>query len=84
MSDFIFKRFSLDAAKTDGLTWLAVAIVWLLVVACSVGSIYKQFQNPKQRTSWTLLVVCLPVFGLLWYLPFAFKKEDYPFLFGGK
>ncbi len=71
----------MDAAKTDGLTWACVIIIWLLVTACAVSSIYKQFSNPKQRFSWVLLVVCLPIFGLLWYLPFSFKKEDYPFLF---
>lgn len=81
MSDFIFKRFSLDSAKTDGLTWILAVLVWMLVVACAVSSIYKQFSDAKQRRTWTLLVICLPILGLLWYLPFSFKKEDYPFLF---
>ncbi len=81
MTDIILKRFSLDSAKTDWITWLAVSIIWLLVLACTISSICKQFPAGKQRVSWIMVAVCLPVFGLLWYLPFSFKREDYPFLF---
>ena len=81
MSDFLFKRFTLSGARSDGLTWFCVGLVWLLVLLCALSSISKQFSDPKQRKRWILLVICLPIFGLLWYLPFSFRKEDYPFLF---
>jgi hypothetical protein len=84
MLDFITRRFSLQSARTDGLTWFCVAVVWLLVLGCTISSICRQFQTKQERVRWILIVTCLPVLGLLWYLPFSFKKEDFSLFFGGK
>ena len=53
--------------------------VWLVVLACGIGSLYSlgpQF-NRKQRIFWILIMVCLPLFGLLAYLPFSVKREGF-------
>lgn len=84
MGEFLASRFSLSAAKADTLTWCVLALVWLLVVCCAITSIFKEYQSPKQRIFWLAMIVGLPVAGLLCYLPFSFKREDYPMLFAIK
>ena len=84
MLDFLSRRFSLQSAKVDSLTWLCVGLIWLLVLGCAISSIYRQYPTPQQRMRWIMIVTLLPVLGLLWYLPFSFKKEDFPFFFSGK
>lgn len=84
MGEFLASRFSFFARPADTLTWCTLAIVWVLVLACAISSVFKEYQSPKQRMFWTLMIVGLPVAGLLCYLPFSFKREDYPMLFAIK
>jgi hypothetical protein len=36
--------------------------------------------DSRQRWFWILMVVCVPVFGLLAYLPFSIRREGYSFM----
>lgn len=78
----LLARFSIDPSKMDARTELTILAIWLVVVACTVSSILARqprFDN-RQRWFWILLVVCVPVFGLLAYLPFSIRREGYSFL----
>ena len=62
----ILSRFSFDAAKVDYQMWALMALVWLAVLGCGVGSVLShQHFNPRQRWFWVSVIVCLPGFGLL-------------------
>lgn len=80
MSDVLY-RFSFNAVKLDGQLGACVLTIWLLVLGCTVSSILNQPFSKKQRTFWLLVVICVPLIGLLWYLPFSIRKENYPGLF---
>jgi hypothetical protein len=78
----LLSRFSVDPSKMDPRTSLIILGIWLVVVACAVSSILVRQPrfDARQRWFWILLVVCVPVFGLLAYLPFSFRREGYSFL----
>lgn len=69
---------SLSSYKFNGYILLSVVAVWLLVLGCTVSSIYTSVKKPLPRLLWILVVVFLPPFGTLIYLPFAFDKESVP------
>lgn len=62
--------------------WLVITSVWLVVVGCAVGSILSQPQrfSARQRLLWILVIIGIPVFGLLAYVPFSVKREGYSVL----
>jgi hypothetical protein len=81
MSSWLYK-FSVDPSKMDTKVVGVVLFIWLLVVACAVGSVFThqpRFEKRKQWF-WVCVVVFVPVFGLAAYLPFSLKHEGYPFL----
>lgn len=45
--------------------------VWLVVAGCAVSSICTQRMDAATRRFWIVLVLLLPPFGLLLYLPFS-------------
>jgi hypothetical protein len=67
-------RFSLDAVKFNEQMFICLLAIWLVVVGTAISSIYSQPFSKKQRLFWILLVVCLPVLGLLIYLPFSMPE----------
>jgi hypothetical protein len=77
----IFYRFSLDPAKIDAKMAAVIIFVWLAVVVCAVGSVlaHQPRFDERKRWFWILMVVCVPVIGLLVYLPFSHRHEGYPF-----
>jgi hypothetical protein len=72
----IFSRFSLHAAKFSGQVWVCLAVIWLVVLGCSLASIRAQAFSVRQQRFWQLVVICVPVFGVLAYLPFSFRREQ--------
>ncbi len=80
MSD-IFSRFNLHAAKFNGQVWLCLAAIWLVVLGCAITSIYTQPFSSRQRKLWLSTVVCIPLLGVLAYLPFSFRREHLAQLF---
>lgn len=80
MSD-IFSRFSLHAAKFSGQVWICLAVIWLIVLGCTITSIYAQPFSARQRKFWVFAVVFIPLLGVLAYLPFSFRREQLAQLF---
>ena len=77
----IFNRFSLHAAKFNGQVWLCLGVIWLIVLACTVTSIYAQPFSARQQKFWISAAIFIPVFGVLAYLPFSFRREHLAQLF---
>ena len=80
MRDFI-DRFTLDAIKFDYQVLAGMVIIWMLVVVCSIHSLLNQRIKPSTRNLWIAVILGLPVIGVLFYLPFSFRLENYPDLF---
>lgn len=76
----LLNRFSLHA-NWSNLDEIALLFIWVCVVACVISSILSQPFGQGQRVFWIILVIVLPVFGILAYLPFAFRKENLPHVF---
>lgn len=74
----IFNRFSLQAAKFNGQVFLCLLLLWIAMVYCAVLSIKSQSFSERQRRVWLWVVVGIPLFGLLAYLPFSVRREDLP------
>lgn len=72
----IFNRFSLQAAKFNGQVWLCIGVIWLIVLACTIASIREQPFSIRQQRFWIFAVIFVPIFGLLAYLPFSFRREQ--------
>jgi hypothetical protein len=71
----LLSRLSYDALKFDNGVLAGMLLVWVVVAVCGVHSVLNQPFEQKQRWFWVLLIVCLPVIGLLSYLPFALSKD---------
>lgn len=80
MSEFL-DRFSLEALKFDYAVLAGMIVIWLVVLACSLHSLRAQGLSRRRQVVWTLILLLLPVVGLLIYLPFSFRIENYPDLF---
>ena len=77
----ILNRFSLEAAKFNAQVVICLLIIWAAVVACAIVSIHSQNFSERRRWMWIGIVVGIPLFGLLVYLPFSVRLEDLPHLF---
>lgn len=77
----IFSRFTFQESKLTTLIWLFAAILWLMVVSCAVASICAQPFSKRQRYAWITIVVCVPILGLLAYLPFSIRRDELPTAF---
>jgi hypothetical protein len=77
----ILSRFSLEAAKFNGQIFLCLLVIWLAMVGCAIVSINSQNFSERRRWMWIWIVVGVPLFGLLAYLPFSIRREDLPHLF---
>lgn len=81
----LLSRFSVDAAKFNAQIGFFIALVWLVVIGCAISSIAGQQPfSKKQKVFWTVVVAALPVVGIILYLPFALRRENYPGLFNVK
>jgi hypothetical protein len=77
----LLNRFSLEAAKFNGQILLSLLMVWVALILCGVFSINSQGFSPRQRSLWIWIIVCVPLLGLLAYLPFSIRREDLPQVF---
>jgi uncharacterized membrane protein YoaK (UPF0700 family) len=67
-------RFSLDAVKFNDEMFICLVAIWLVVIGTAISSIYSQPFSQKQRFFWVLVVICLPIVGVLIYLPFSMPE----------
>lgn len=77
----LLQRFNLRAIKFNWIVVVILLLLWLAILASTVSSIRSQPYSRRQRNFWLVIVICIPLFGVLAYLPFSFKKEDLPFIF---
>jgi hypothetical protein len=77
----ILSRFSLEAAKFNWSVFFCLFLIWIAMVICAIVSINSQSFSDRQRRLWILIVTCVPLFGLLAYLPFSVRREDLPQVF---
>lgn len=77
----ILNRFSLSSAKWNDQVAISVLLLWLAIVGCAISSIVAQPFSSVQRRFWIAVVICLPIMGVLAYLPFSFRHEDLPHAF---
>ena len=80
----LLNRFSFQASKFNAQIAACFSVLWLVVLWCVVASILAQPFSPRQRLFWIAVVVFVPLFGVLAYLPFSFKREDLPQFFAMK
>lgn len=62
--------------RIDSLVINILLALWLTITLCTISSILSQPFSKKQRLFWILLVVAMPLFGILAYLPFSINKDD--------
>lgn len=65
----------------NGAVIVAALAVWAVVLACAVSSVIAQPFDRKQRMTWLAIIIGLPLFGLMAYLPFSVKKNNHPLIF---
>jgi Phospholipase_D-nuclease N-terminal len=76
----LLSRLSLHPARFTGGMLACLLLLWALVLACAFSSLASRPFSKKQRMFWTVFIICVPLLGLLCYLPFSFNKDNYPFL----
>lgn len=70
----ILQRFSLDSAKIGSQTISIAVFLYFILLGCTIWSINVQPFNKKEKSFWTLVVILLGPFGILGYLPTAWKN----------
>ncbi len=70
----ILNRFSLDSVKINSQTISIAVLLYFVVLGCTIWSINLQPFNKRDKSFWTMLVVLFPAFGILFYLPTAWKN----------
>jgi fatty-acid desaturase len=77
----LLDRFSLEALKFDYQVLAGMIMIWLIVLVCALHSLYAQGLSRSKQITWFLVMLLLPIVGVLIYLPFSFRIENYPDLF---
>lgn len=73
-SNFL-QRFDFSDPSVTGEVLFFVAVVWVVVVACAVWSIFLRMRSWPARLFWIAMVVALPLVGLVLYLPFSLDHD---------
>lgn len=74
-------RFDFETAHWDARVAVCLFLIWTVILICAVSSIRSQGFSAGQQRLWITLVTCVPVVGLLAYLPFSVKQDDMPHYF---
>lgn len=77
----LLNRFNYQESSLTTQVWAAAAIIWLAVVICTITSIVAQPFSARQRLLWITIVIGVPLFGLLAYLPFSIRRDELPTAF---
>jgi len=78
----LLSKFSFEPEKIQGKLWLVVLAVWLMLVVCTITSIYARPSRftSRQKLFWLLAVILVPGLGVLAYLPFSYRSEGFNFM----
>lgn len=68
MFDFFLYNFSIDETKLNWQVKTCAVVLWCIVIYCGVWSINQQPFNRRERMSWTIILIAVPLFGMLIYL----------------
>jgi hypothetical protein len=77
----LLNRFSLEAAKFNSQVFLCLLLIWIAMVSCAIISLNSQGFSDRQRRLWIWVFLCVPLLGLLAYLPFSIRRQDLPQIF---
>jgi hypothetical protein len=77
----LLSRFHFQESSLTFQVWAAAGLIWAAVLICTISSIVAQPFTGKQRIAWILIVVAIPLFGLLAYLPFSIRRDELPTAF---
>ena len=77
----LLSRFIFQESKLTTQVWLVALGVWILVLACTLTSVFAQPFTRRQRILWVALLIGLPIIGLLAYLPFSIRRDELPTAF---
>lgn len=59
----------------DLLHLILAGMIWLIVVACAVSSVFTQPElDQRTRRFWLYMILGIPLLGLLIYIPFSLDK----------
>ena len=75
----LFDRFSFSSAQWSTEVAVSAAVLWVAMLACAISSIRAQPFSVARRRFWMVIIICLPIFGLLAYLPFSLTGENRSF-----
>jgi hypothetical protein len=53
----------------------------MIVLACTLSSVFTQPFSRRQRFLWIAILIGLPIIGLLAYLPFSIRRDELPTAF---
>jgi len=70
----ILNRFSVESVKINSQTISIAVLLYLVTLGCVLWSIQVQPFNKKERFSWMVIVILLGPFGILGYLPVAWRN----------
>jgi hypothetical protein len=74
----LLNKFSFTTATISGEVAAFLLLIWAIILACAISSVRAQPWSDGQRRFWVWVMICLPIVGLLAYLPFSFRREDLP------
>ena len=74
----LLNRFSFVTARITGEVAIFLLLIWAVILTCAISSVRAQPWSEGQRRFWVWVMICLPILGLLAYLPFSFRREDLP------
>jgi|APSaa5957512622_1039677.scaffolds.fasta_scaffold04404_5 hypothetical protein len=60
--------------------WFCVIAVWLLVLICSLTSIWGHRFGRGKKIFWSVIVLAMPLVGVAIYVPFSLGEELFPLL----
>lgn len=77
----LLSRFTFQESKLTSQIWLVTLALWIAILLCAISSIRAQPFSGKQRAFWLFVVICVPILGLLAYLPFSIRRDELPTAF---
>lgn len=76
----LLNRFSFSDPKWNLQIAACMIIIWLALVICTLSSLSSQGFTRRQRLFWILIITGIPLLGILIYLPFSIRLDNYPTL----